>query len=69
MKNENDQKTLYIISVDVGYSGIGDEKTNRKKILTRVFKQFGNIKKEEALRGQGVKIIIPSDTIDIYTRL
>ena len=69
MQNENDQRALYNILVDVGYSGIGDEKTNQKNFLTRLFKQFGNIIKEEPLRGQGVKIIIPSNIIDIYTRL
>ena len=58
--------------VDVGYNGIGDEKTNQKKLFTRHFKQFGNIKKEEPdnLQGRGIeKIIIPSNIIDIYTRL
>ena len=71
MKNENDQRTLYNFLVDVGYNGIGDEKTNQKKFFTRLSKLFGNIKKEEPadLQGQGVKNIIPSNLIDIYTRL
>ena len=72
MKNENDQRTLYNFSLDVGYNGIGDEETNQKKFFTRLFKQFGNIKKEEPdnLQGQGIeKIIIPSNIIDINTRL
>ena len=41
------------------------------KFFTRLINQFRNIKKEEPadLKGQGVKIIIPSNIIDIYTRL
>ena len=71
MKSENDRKTLYNFLKDVGYTGIDDEKTNQKKFFTRLFKQFGNIKKEEPadLKGQGVKIVIPNNIIDIYTRL
>ena len=71
LKNENDRRTLYDFLVDVGYSGTGDEKTNQKKLFTALSKQFGYIKKEEStnLEGHGVKIIIPSNIIDIYTRL
>ena len=50
----------------------GDEKTNQNKFSKRLFKQFRNIEKEEPdnLKGQGIeKIIIPSNIIDIYTRL
>ena len=71
MKNENDRITLYKFLTDVGYTGIGDEKTNQTKFFTKLLRQFRNIKKEEPvnLEGQGVKIIIPSNIIDIYTRL
>ena len=71
MKNENDRITLYNFLTDVGYTGIGDEKTNQTKFFTKLLKQFRNIKKEEPinLEGQGVKIIIPSNIIDIYIRL
>ena len=70
MKDEYDQRILYNFLVDVGYTGVGEENTNQKKFFTRLFKQFGNIKKEEPLEGQGIeKIIIPSNIIDIYTRL
>ena len=71
MKNENDRRILYTFLVDVGYSGNDDEKPNQKKFFTSLFKQFRNIKKEEPtnLEGEGVKIIIPSNIIDIYTRL
>ena len=71
MKNENDRRTLYNFLTDVGYTGNGDEKTNQTKFFKSLFKQFGNIKKEEPdnLKGDGVKIIIPSNIIDFYTRL
>ena len=72
MKNENDQRKLYNFLVDVGYTGVGDGKTNQENFFTRLFKQFRNIKKEEPddLQGTGVKkIIIPSNITDIYTRL
>ena len=71
MKNEIDQRTLYNFLVNVGYTGVGDEKTNQKNVFTRLFKQFRNIKTEEPdnLQGEGVKIIIPSNIIDIYIRL
>ena len=72
IKNENDRRNLYNFSTDIGYSGIRDEKTNQKKFFTRLIKDYRNIKKEEPanLKGQGIeKIIIPSNIIDIYTRI
>ena len=71
MKNEIDRKTLYNFLTDVGYTGIGVEKTNQSRFFKRLLKQSRNIKKEEPtdLQGEGVKIIIPSNIIDIYTRL
>ena len=72
MKNENDKKTLYNFSIDIGYNGLGDENTNQTKFFKKLIKQSRNIKKEEPiyLKGQGIeKIIIPSNLIDIYTRL
>ena len=69
MKNEDDRRTLYNFLTDIGYNTHNsDEQTSQKKIFIRLFNQFENIKKEE-LDGQGVKIIIPSNIIDIYTRL
>ena len=71
MKNENDKKTLYNFLTDIGYNGLGDEKTNQTKFFTKLIKDYRNIKKEEHLdlKGQGIeKIIIPSNIIDIYTR-
>ena len=45
-------------------------KISQKKIFTKLFNQFRNIKKEEPLDGEGIhKIIIPNNIIDIYTRL
>ena len=71
MKNEDDRRTLYRFLVDLGYNGQHDEKTNQNKFFKRLFNQFIIIKKEEPdnLQGEGVKIIIPSNIIDIYTRL
>ena len=46
MKNENDRRTLYNFLTDVGYNGIGDEKTHQTKFFTRLLKQFGKIKKD-----------------------
>ena len=72
MKNENDKRTLYNFLTDVGYTGVGDEKTSQTKFFKKLLKQYRNIKKEEStsLQGRGIeKIIIPSNIIDIYTRL
>ena len=72
MKNENDRRTLYKFSLNVGCTGNNDEKNNQNKFFTSLFKTFKNIKKEEPinLQGEGIaKIIIPSNIIDIYTRL
>ena len=70
-KNEDDRKTFHSFLVDIGYNGQHEEKTNQKNFFGRLFNQFRNIKKEEPdiLKGEAVKIIIPSNIIDIYTRL
>ena len=64
-------KKLYNFLTDIGYNTHNrDDETSQKKFFTKLFNQFENIKKEEPdLEGQGVKIIIPSNIIDIYTRL
>ena len=71
MKNEDDRRTLYKFLTDIGYIAHNEDKsTSQKKIFTKLFNQFENIKKEEPLEGKGIgKIIVPSNTIDIYTRL
>ena len=80
MKNENDILMLNIILIDLGYTGIGDNKSKRKTFLTETLpnlvEEIQNRTYEEItldsdnnLQGEGVKIIIPSNIIDIYTRL
>ena len=59
--------------------GVGDRKSNRKtffiKTLPKLVEEIQNKTFEEItddsddLQGEGVKIIIPSNTFDIYTRL
>ena len=74
MKNETDILMLNNIIRDLGYTGRGDYQSNRKTFLTETLpnlveeienRTFDEIDSE----GQGVKIIIPSNIIDIYTRL
>ena len=74
MKNENDILMLNNIIRDLGYTGIGDNKSKRKTFLTetlpKLVEDIQNKTFEEIdLEGQGVKTIIPSNIIDIYTRL
>ena len=79
LKNENDILMLYNIINDLEYTGIGDNKSKRKTFLTeklpKLVEEIQNKTFEEItddsddLQGEGVKIIIPSNIIDIYTRL
>ena len=74
LKNENDILMLNNIIRDLEYTGIGDYKSKRKLFLTttlpKLVEDIQNKTFEEIdLEGQGVKIIIPSNIIDIYTRL
>ena len=72
MKNENDKINLYNFLTDIGYNGLGDERTNQKKFFTKLFENYRKIKKKEAndLEGRRIeKIIIPSNIVDICTRL
>ena len=75
MKNENDILTMYNLIRDLGYTVVGDEKSNRKVFFTiTVPKLVDEIQNktfnEIDLQGQGIeKIIIPTNIIDIYTRL
>ena len=80
MKNENDILMFNNIIRDLGYTGIGDIKSKRKKFLTeelpklvediqnKTFEEI-NDDSDSDLQGRRVKIIIPSNIIDIYTRL
>ncbi len=80
MRDENDILMMYNIIRDLGYNGIGDRDSKRKtfflKKLPKLVEDIQNKTFEENnddsdsdLQGQGVKIIIPSNIIDIYTRL
>ena len=79
LKNENDILMLYNNIRDLRYTGIGDIKSKRKLFLTetlpRLVEEIQNRTFEEItddsddLQGEGVKIIIPSNIFDIYTRL
>ena len=79
MNNENDILMMNNIINDLGYTGDGDRDSKRKtfstKILPKLVEQFQNITFDEItndsddLQGKGVKIIIPSNIIDIYSRL
>ena len=79
MKNENDILMLNNIIRDLVYTGIGDYTSKRKTFLKITLPKFveeiQNKTFEEItddsddLQGERVKIIIPSNIIDIYTRL
>ena len=70
MRNEDDKKTLYNFLRVIEYNGRFDQKNSQKKFFRGIINQFKNIKKEDPLTGDGIhKFIIPSNIIDIYTRL
>ena len=79
MKNEGDILMMYNIVRDLGYTGRGDRQSNRKTFFTITLsklveeiqnKSFDGITdSSDDLQGEGVKIIIPSNIIDICTRL
>ena len=79
MENESDILMMNNIINDLGYTGVGDRDSKRKTFLTitlpklvekiqnRTFEE--NTHDSDDLQGEGIKIIIPSNTVDIYTRL
>ena len=79
MKNKNDILMLNKIIRDLEYTGIADYTSKRKIFLTITLrklveeiqkKTFEEITHDSNdLQGEGVKIVIPSNIIDIYTRL
>ena len=80
MKDENHILLMSNIIRDLGYDGTGDRDSKRKiffiKKLPKLVDEIQNKTFEEInddsdsdLQGRGVKIIIPSNIIDIYTRL
>ena len=73
MKNEIDTLMLNKITNDLVYTGVGNRPSNRKKFSTITLSKIVDEIKNKTfdkidLEGQGVKIIIPSNIIDIYTR-
>ena len=78
MKNENDNLMMNNFINDLGYTRVGDRPSNRKTFSTITLpklvdeiqnKTFDEITDDsDYLQGEGVKIIIPSNVIDIYTR-
>ena len=79
MKNEYDILMLNNIIRDLRYTGRDDRDSKRKtfflKKLPKIVNDIQNRTFEEItddsddLQGEGVRIIIPSNIIDIYTRL
>ena len=79
MKNESDILMMNNIIRDLGYTGDVDKPSKRKTFLTitlpKLVEEIQNKTFEEItddsddLQGEGVKIIIPSNIIDVYTRL
>ena len=79
MKDDNDILMMYNIIRDLRYNGTRDRGSKRKKFFTKklpkLVEYIQNKTFEETtddssdLEGQGVKIIVPSNIIDIYTRL
>ena len=79
MKDDSVILMMNNIIKDLGYTGFGDTQTNRKTFFTitrpNLVEDIQNKSFEEItddsddLESQGVKIIIPSNIIDIYTRL
>ena len=80
MKNESDILMMDNIINDLGHTGVGDRGSKRKTFLTitlpKLVEKIQNRTFEEIthdsdndLQGQGVKINIPSNIMDIYARL
>ena len=80
MKIDDDILMLYSIIGDLGHTGIGHESSKRKSFFftKTVPKLVDDIQNNtfieitgdsDGLQGEGVKMIIPSNIIDIYTRL
>ena len=79
MKDDADILMMKNIKNDLGYTGIRDYPSKRKTFLTKTLpklvveiqnKAFEEITDDsDDLQGEGVKILIPSNINDIYTRL
>ena len=79
MKKENDILLLNNNIRDLGYTGSGNNKSKRKTFLTESLRKLDEeiqnrtyeevkLDSDNNLQGERVKIIIPSNIIDIYTR-
>ena len=79
MKDDKNNSMMYIMIRGLGYTGRGDTSAERKiffrKTLPKLVEEIQSKTIDEItdssddLQGEGVKIIIPSNIIDIYTRL
>ena len=80
MKNENDILMLINIINDLSYTGVGDKPSKRKTFFTKTLPKLveeiqnktfeeNTLDSDSDLQCEGIKIIIPSNIIDIYTRL
>ena len=78
MKNESDILMMDNIIRDLGYTGREDRDSKRKTFFLKKLpklvndiqnRTFEEITDDSDLQGEGFKIIIPSNIIDIYTRL
>ena len=74
MKSENEISVMNNILRDINYTGRGDRDSKRKKFFTiELPKRVNEIQNktfdEIGLEGQRLKITIPSNIIDVYTRL
>ena len=77
--NADDILRMYKIIGELGYTGIGDRTSNQKTFITtrlpKLVEEFQNKTFDEItddsddLQGERIKIIIPSNIIDIYTGL
>ena len=79
MKKESDILLMSINLNDLGYTGIGDRESKTKRFFTKTLPKLvekiqnktfdDNTDEFDDLRRDGTKIVIPSNIIDIYTRL
>ena len=80
MKSQNDILMLNNIVNDLGYTGVGDKPSKRKTFFTKKLPKLAEeihkrtieeitVDSDSDSQGEGVKIIIPSNKIDIYARL
>ena len=74
MKSENDILMIKSLINDLVYTGDGDRDSKRKTFFTKILPKLVDEVQNKTfyeidLEGQGLKIIIPSSIIDIYTRL